>query len=242
MIGEHRVVALIPARGGSKGLRNKNLRTLSGKTLLRWTIEIAQQVAALDAVVVSTDDGAIAHEARSAGAEVAPRPGELATDDALVIDAIRHHLQEWEGTPDEPGVVVLLQPTSPLRSAADVEACLRPLAEDSHDTAATFSRCNSPPQRLWRLVEGCAEPYLEGPANWLPRQALPDLYEINGAVYAFRAARLPATARGPLFGRIAAVPMPPERSIDIDTALDLLFAETLLAAGAVAQPSPVNRP
>jgi CMP-N-acetylneuraminic acid synthetase len=229
MLGEHRVAALIPARGGSKGMPGKNLRPLAGRSLLRWSVDVARQVPAIDRIVVSTDDEAIAREARDAGAEVAPRPDELAGDAAVVIDTIRHHLESWRESGEEPDVVVLLQPTSPLRNAADVEACLRPLAAGSHDSAATFRECATYPQRLWRLVDGAMEPYLSGTESWLPRQSLPDLYEINGAVYAFLARRLPAAAGGPLFGRVAPVLMPPERSVDVDTELDLLVAEALLA-------------
>jgi CMP-N-acetylneuraminic acid synthetase len=228
MIGEHRVVALVPARGGSKGLPGKNLRLLGGRPLLRWSLDIAAQVPAIDAVYVSTDDRRIAGEARAAGAEVLLRPTELAGDEALVIDAIRYHLRQWRGTPEAPGIVVLLQPTSPLRSAADVEASLRPLLEGSHDCAATFCRCGTHLQRLWRPVGGAVEPFLAEADHWLPRQKLPELYEINGAVYAFFTERLPDEARGPLFGRIAPVLMPRERSVDIDDVFDLLLAEALL--------------
>jgi CMP-N,N'-diacetyllegionaminic acid synthase len=229
MLGEHRVAALVPARGGSKGLPGKNLRLLGGRPLLRWTLDVAAQVPAIDAVYVSTDDEQIAREVRAAGAVVSPRPAELADDQALVIDAIRYHLRQWRGTPEAPGIVVLLQPTSPLRSAADVEASLRPLLEGSHDSAATFCRCGTHLQRLWRPVDGTVEPLLAGADPWQPRQQLPDLYEINGAVYTFFADRLPDAAQGPLFGRIAPVLMPAERSIDIDSAFDLAIAEALLA-------------
>ena len=229
MIGDRRVAALIPARGGSKSLPGKNLQILAGKSLLRWAVDVAKSVGAIDAVYVSTDDEAIADEGGRAGAEIAVRPPELATDASRVIDTIRHHLAAWKSTPAAPDVVVLLQPTSPLRLARDIEACLRPLSLGTHDSAATFRPCRTYPQRLWRLADDCATPFVDGPDRWLPRQELPELYEINGAVYAFLADRLPATAGGPLFGRIAPVLMPAERSVDIDTALDLVLAETILS-------------
>lgn len=228
MIGSHRVVALVPARGGSKGIPGKNLRTLAGRSLLRRTIDVAKEVPAIDTIYVSTDDERVADEARAADVEVVLRPQGLASDQSPVIDTVRHHLREWQGEPEEPGIVVLLQPTSPLRSPADIEATLRPLAEGTHDSAATFTRCSSHPQRLWKPVNGSVEPYVDGASPWLPRQELPDLYEINGAVYGFLAARLPVSAEGLLFGRIAPVLMPPERAIDIDDPFDLLVAEALL--------------
>lgn len=222
------MVALIPARGGSKELPGKNLKVLAGKPLLRWSIELAKRVPAIDRIYVSTDDEAVAREAREAGADVAHRPPELAGPHSLVMDAIRYHLEQWNGTPEQPGIIVLLQPTSPLRSVADVEASLVPLQEGTHDSVATFRPCATHPERLWRLVDESVEPFLDGPGSWAPRQELPDLYEINGAVYAFVVERLPGSAKGPLFGRIAPVLMPPERSIDIDDAFDFLVAEALM--------------
>ena len=225
----------MPARGGSKGLAGKNLRRLGGRSLLAWTLGVAREVPALDAVYVSTDDGEIAREARREGAEVLDRPAELATDESLVIDTIRHHLAAWQAEARPPRIVVLLQPTSPFRVAADVEACLAALADGGFDSVATFRAAATHPARTWRIAgDGLAAPFLAGTGGgdgWARRQDLAPCFELNGAVYAFRADRLPAAAPGPLFGRVAAVTMPADRSLDVDDELDLVVAEALLARG-----------
>ena len=111
------VLGLIPARGGSKGIPRKNLAPVGGKPLLTWTVEAAQEASELTRVVVSTDDDEIAAEA---GVEVLRRPAELAADDTPMLDVVRHTVAELS-----PDVVVLLQPTSPLRRAEHVERALR---------------------------------------------------------------------------------------------------------------------
>jgi N-acylneuraminate cytidylyltransferase len=224
------VYAFIPARGGSRGVPGKNLRPLGGKPLLAWAIEVATQVARIDRIVVSTDDEDIAREAEAWGAEAEIRPAHLATDTALVVDAIRHHIAEWARRGEPAGIVVLLQPTSPFRTSSDIGSCLDALAgPDGADSVATFCEAEFNPQQAWRIVGSRAEPFAEGTVSWAPRQAQPKAYQLNGAVYAFRADALPPDTSGLLFGRHAAVVMPPERSFDIDTELDFRIVEALLA-------------
>lgn len=229
-----RVVALVPARGGSKGIPGKNLRLLGGRSLLAWTLDVARRVPAVEAVYVSTDDAAIAREARRRGGEVLERPAELASDESPVILTLRHHLGAWRSGGRLPRIVVLLQPTSPFRSPGDVEACLRRIERDGCDSAATFRAAGTHPSHAWRLdADGLARPFLEDGDTWARRQDLPPCHQLNGAVYAFRADRLPPDAPGPLYGRVGAVVMSPHRSLDIDDELDLAVAETLLARGVV---------
>jgi N-acylneuraminate cytidylyltransferase len=231
MMNEQRIVAVIPARGGSTSVPKKNLQSLGGRPLVAWSIEVAQAVNAIDRVVVSTDDEAIATVAREYGAETADRPDELATDDALVIDALRYHLAAWraEGTPVD--VVVMLEPTCPLRTEDDVQACLRRLAAGDVDSVATFTEAALNPRRAWRVrdtgTRKTVEPFIEGAVPWTPRQQLPDAYQLNGGAYAFFADRLPDDSIAPLFGRTGAVYMPEERSVDIDSRMDLELANFL---------------
>lgn len=225
---ERRVVAIIPARGGSTSVPRKNIRSLGGKPLVAWSIEVARSVEAIDQVVVSTDSEAIAEAARQHGASVARRPAELATDDALVIDAVRHHLSDWKAEGRAAGVVVLLEPTCPLRQPGDVAACLRRLAREDVDSVATFTDAALNPHRAWRIEEDGPSPFVEGAVPWRPRQELPESYQLNGGAYAFFADRLPDDSVAPLFGRIETVYMPEERSIDIDTEVDLRLANLLV--------------
>ena len=228
LFGERRVVALIPARGGSTAVPRKNLRPLGGTPLVAWSIEVAQSVEAIDRAVVSTDDDAIAETAREHGGTVARRPAELATDDALVLDAVRYHLNEWTAEGRPAGVVVLLEPTCPLRQPEDVAACLRRLAEENVDSVATFTEASLNPHRAWRIENEEPRPFVEGAVPWCPRQAFPESYQLNGGAYAFFADRLPDDSVAPLFGRAGAVYMPEARSVDIDTEIDLRLANLLV--------------
>ena len=233
MIGGSRVAAIIPARGGSKSVPLKNIRPLGDKPLLAWTVETARAVEAIDRVLVSTDHERIAEVARRYGAEVAPRPAHLATDEALVIDTVRDLLAELED--DGIGVIVLLEPTCPFRSPGDVTACLSLLAEHGYDSVATFCNAKLHPHRAWRLHAAQPAPFVAGAVPWTPRQQLPAAFQLNGAVYACSVASFPETGVTMLYGRMGAVVTPPERSFDIDSEFDLRVANYL--AGTLAAES-----
>src|SRR5579863_3676730 len=160
MVHDKRVVAVIPARGGSKSIPGKNIKPLCGKPLLAWSIDIARQVVEIDRIIVSTDDPQIAAVGRRYDAEVFDRPAHLATDDALVIDALKDLLQRLEAEGDLPEWVILLEPTCPLRSAEDVRKCLGLIAEGNFDSVATFKEADLNPHRAWRLVDNIPEVFI----------------------------------------------------------------------------------
>jgi len=228
-----RVVALIPARGGSKGVPGKNVRELGGKPLAAWPIDVAGEPDTVDRTIVSTDDDEIATVAHEYGAEVFERPPELAADDSLVVETVRHTVERLE-TGAGADIVVMLEPTTPFRQPGDIEACLDRLAE-GFDSVATYTDAEINPHRTWQIKNGQPEPFLPEGDPWQPRQALPEAYQLNGGVYAFRADAVSDPGEGPslLFGRAGAVVMPPERSLDIDTELDFVIAETLIEEGHV---------
>jgi N-acylneuraminate cytidylyltransferase len=228
---DRRVVAVVPARGGSTTVPGKNLRDLGGRPLVAWPIDVAHETPAVDRVVVTTDDPDIAAVAREHGADVVDRPAELATDDALVVDALRHVVETFEATGEDASVLVMLEPTCPLRTADDVERCLDRLATGDCDSVATFTEASLNPHRVWRVDDGRPEPYLPDANPFQPRQSLPEAYELTGGVYAFAVDALPETGSSLLFERPAAVEMAAERSVDIDTELDFAVAETLVAEG-----------
>ncbi|MWG36305.1 acylneuraminate cytidylyltransferase family protein [Halomarina oriensis] len=240
MIDTHRVVAVVPARGGSETVPNKNVRGLGGKPLVAWPIDVARATPAIDRVVVTTDDPSIAAVAREYGADVVDRPASLATDDALVVDALRHVVEELRSEGEDADLLVMLEPTCPLRRPEDVIACLERLAAGDCDSVATFTEAAVNPHRIWRIDGGDPEPFVDGADPFQPRQSLPDAYELTGAVYAFAVDALPAEGSSLLFGRQGAVTMPRERSVDIDTELDFAVAETLLAEGVVTGGRPVE--
>lgn len=230
------IVVLIPARGGSMGVRKKNIRRLGGIPLIAWSIGTAQEVAAVNRIVVSTNSSEIADVARRYGAEVADRPDRLATDEALVIDAIRYHIRTWRDEGSPAGIIVLLEPTCPFRSSQDVQECLDAVLERGCDSAATFRRAAVNPHRTWKIENGRPRPFVDGAIPWTPRQALPDAYQLNGGAYAFHADRLPDNGRALLFGRTHAVQMPPKRSVDIDSEADLRMANLMVESKEVAPP------
>jgi CMP-N,N'-diacetyllegionaminic acid synthase len=228
MLNGKRVAAVIPARGGSKSIPGKNIRPMGGKPLLAWSIEIAQQVSEIDRIIVSTDDAEIASVGRAHGAAVYARPPRLATDDALVIDALKDLLQTLRAEGETIEWVILLEPTCPLRSADDVRRCLKLVAQGGYDSVATFKDAELNPHRAWRLVDGVPEVFIEGAVPWLPRQKLPKAYQLNGAVYLFRASLLAQEAKSLLVGKLGAVLMPRERSQDIDDSFDFAVVEVFL--------------
>jgi len=229
MLNGKRVIAVIPARGGSKSVPGKNIRPLAGTPLIAWSIIIAKQVQEIDRVIVSTDDDKIADISRQFSAEVYPRPVELATDDALVIDALKDLIRTLKAEQEFPEVLVILEPTCPFRSVEDVRECLNFLSTDDYDCAATFTTAELNPHRAWRINGQTPEVFIPGAIPWLPRQQLPEAYQLNGAVYAIRTAGLIASSQSVLFGRIGAVKMPRERSIDINDPVDFLLAEQFAA-------------
>jgi CMP-N,N'-diacetyllegionaminic acid synthase len=227
MIGGERVIAVIPARGGSKSVPGKNIKPLGGRPLIAWSIEIARKTKLIDRVIVSTDDGRIGAVARETGAEVYERPAPLATDHSLVIDALRDLIRTLRREGETAGIMVLLEPTCPLRSIEDVEKCLELMAA-GYDSVATFKEADLNPHRAW-LLQG-AEPkvFISDAIPWLPRQMLPKAYLLNGAVFAFKAGLLPRDGNALLFGKCGAVIMPRDRSVDIDDGLDFELVEMLI--------------
>lgn len=225
-----RILSIIPARGGSKGIPGKNIRDFAGKPLIAHSIEASLQCALVGKTVVSTDDEEIAAVAEAHGAEVIKRPAELAKDTSLVIDAIRHAIRCVEQQGEEVDFVMLLEPTSPVRRAEDIEKCLHVLLEDKADSVATFTSSDVSPNRLWRVSDDTVEPYIAGAVPWLPRQKQPKAYELTGQIYALSKKILYDNddAIALLLGRIFPVITPRETALDIDTELDFMIAEKIM--------------
>lgn len=234
MLGPHRVVGLIPARAGSKGVPRKNLREIGGKPLLSWSIDTALRVPGIDRIIVSTDGAEISEVATSAGVEASARPAALATDTAVVADVIRYEIRRLRSEGEEAVVMVLLEPTSPFRTATMVTDCLRKLEAESLDSVATFIPAHLNPHRAWRIVDNQPEAFIEGANPWLPRQRLPEAYQLSGTVYAFRLDRLPESGSQVLFGAAGALIIDPLYSMDIDNELDFVIADAVLSKGLIS--------
>jgi N-acylneuraminate cytidylyltransferase len=228
VIKGERLIAVIPARGGSKSVPRKNIRSLGGRPLLAWSIESARQVREIDRIIVSTDDDQIAAVAREWGAEVYARPEHLARDHSLVIDALKDVVQRLHGEGEPATIMILLEPTCPFRSPDDISACVQFVAA-GHDSAATFVEARVNPHRAWTIEGNRPRPFIKGSDPWAPRQTLPESFQLNGGVYVVRSDAVLKSDGPLLLGTSAAVVMPPDRSVDLDTDLDFQIAEALIA-------------
>lgn len=226
MIGEASVLALIMARGGSKGLPGKNLREVGGRPLIAWTVDAARGARCVDRMVLSSDDNEIITVARSLGCE-APfvRPAALAQDDTAAIDVVRHAMVSLGARYD---YLVLLQPTSPLRTAADIDGCVGLCHAKGAPCAVTVAPAKNPHWTYRIAADGLMEPAIAGPRP-VRRQNVPDYHSLNGAAFVARWDWLEHHDDfvGP--GTVAFV-MPKERSVDVDDELDLATADWLIAA------------
>ncbi|CAM2007624.1 acylneuraminate cytidylyltransferase family protein [Acanthopleuribacter pedis] len=223
------MVAIIPARGGSKGLPHKNVRDLNGKPLLAWTVEAALGATSVGETYVSTEDDEIAAVARTHGAQVIARPAPLATDAALSRDVVLHALDVLAAAGRVPKWVVLLQPTSPLRTAAHIDACHALLADGT--TRSVVSVCDVAHHPLKTLLlneEGVAQPISQWADLEQPRQQLPAAKRPNGAIYIVDRAAFQAEKRF-FLPPLRLFTMGAEQSIDIDTLADLNQAAVDLA-------------
>jgi len=228
MFEAKRVIAVIPARGGSKSVPYKNIRPLAGKPLIVWSIEIAQGTKEIDRIIVSTDDEKIATVAKKHRAEVYQRPAHLATDEALVIDALRDLTKTLRKEGEDAEILVLLEPTCPLRAVEDVQKCIHLLVQRGYDSVATFKEAELNPHRAWKIRDQEPEVFIPGAIPWLPRQKQPAAFQLNGAVYAFYTRLLENDSISLLSGRMGAVMMPKNRSIDIDDEIDFDIVETII--------------
>lgn len=217
-------IATVCARGGSKGLPGKNLRDFDGQPLIARTIAQALACPGIGGVYVSTDDEAIAQAARAAGAQVPYlRPAELATDEAGKLPVIEHLVRHLEGQGIRPSTVVDLQPTSPLREAADISAALA-----LRDRAGlVLSVCEAHDNPYFNLAEARPDGHivLSKGTGGARRQDMPAVYALNGAIYVWQRAALAQAAAQGLWS-VPAVPyvMPRWKSVDIDDLDDFELA------------------
>ncbi len=216
-------LAVIPARGGSKGVPRKNLRLLAGRPLVAHSIEQALAARGISRVVVSTEDAEIAEVSRRYGAEVIERPLSLSNDVASSESALLHVLEHLDLQEQyRPDHVVFLQCTSPLSTSADMDAVLQALEDQQADSVLSACRFHGFVWKAGEAAEGINHDLRVRPR----RQDREAQYLENGAIYAFRTAGFLA-ARHRFFGKTILHEMSPERSFEIDTPLDLEIAESL---------------
>jgi len=228
MINGRRVLGLITARGGSKGLPAKNLYPLGGRPLLEWTVNAANASEHIDRLILSSDDREIIAKAKDLGCEVPfVRPANLANDEASSVDVAIHALDQLAETYD---YLALLQPTSPLRLAEDIDQCIRLCCERDGFSCTSVCELPMPPTWVYTLDDNqIMIPLLPDRPGSTRRQIQPNAYCSNGAVFVVNIEWF----RGSLCfidKQTIAYVMPQERSVDIDREIDIRMAETLLAS------------
>ena len=218
-----KVLAVIPARGGSKGIPRKNLQVVAGRPLIVHSIQHALGAPSVERVVVSTDDESIRRVAAEAGAEVITRPSEIAGDTAASEDALLHVLDTLREGGYEPDIVVFLQPTSPLRSASDVEEAVQTLIREGADSLMSATPLEA---FVWRREKGELKSVTYDYRSRPRRQDIPEHFIENGSIYVFKPWVL-REKRNRFGGKIAVYPMSFLQTLQVDEPRDLEIADKL---------------
>lgn len=232
-----RVLGLIPARGGSKGVPRKNVRLLGGKPLLQYTADSALGARCLTRVVLSTEDAEIADVGRRCGLEVPfMRPVELAADNTPSLPVVQHAIRALEALGDVFDAVCLLQPTNPLRTAADIDACIERLEVSGADSVVSVRVVPHEYNPHWVYFANEAGELRLSTSGALPitrRQDLPCAYHRDGSVYVVR--RDVVMGQNSLYGeRVVGYEIDARHTVNIDTVADWERAELLMASRVAA--------
>lgn len=224
-----KVVAIIPARGGSKGVPNKNIRLVAGKPLIAYAIDCAKESKLITRIIVSTDSTSIAQIATDYGAEVLIRPSDLAQDDTPMSPVLLHVLQTLQENGEHYDLVVLLQVTSPIRTGQDIDRIVEMFAStpDLEAVISVVPMDDVHPARMYTLDEQhWMNPYIES-GEEARRQDLPVVYYRNGCIYAIRSEIL-KDKRSVMVKNKKAYVMPAKWLANIDDERDLIIAEALI--------------
>ena len=234
MFKSKKVLALILARGGSKGLPGKNIKILLGKPLIAWTIECAKKSKYIDRIIVSTDSKKIADIGKQYGADIPfVRPTKLATHRAKGIDAVLHAIRWLENNSQVYDIIVLLQPTSPLRTREDIDGAVELLSSKKIKGVAGVMECFQSP--IWSNSlpkNGCMKNFIKSKYANGNRQELPVFYHLNGAVFVAYSDYI-KEQKSFIGDKTFAYIMPKDRSVDIDDEVDFKIAEFLIKSRKV---------
>lgn len=219
-----KILAIIPARGGSKGVPRKNIRDLAGKPLIAWTIEEAKKSKYITRLILSSDDEEIIKIAKHYDCEVPfVRPMEFSQDDTPGIAPVLHAIEKCPGY----DYVVLLQPTSPLRTVEDIDNCIDYILKEQAEFFVSVTETEKTPYWMYTVEDKNLKPLMNQENLITRRQDSPKVYVLNGAIYVARVDSL-VKAKTFLTKDTRAFVMPNERSFDIDNELDMIVCETIL--------------
>jgi CMP-N,N'-diacetyllegionaminic acid synthase len=224
----YNIIGIIPARGGSKGILRKNIVKLNKKPLIYYSISEAKKSKFLSKVVVSTEDVEIANVAKKFDVCVIKRPKNLASDKSQSIDTIKHtiHFLEKQNK-SQIDIIVFLQPTSPLRTTEDIDKAISKFIKSKCDSLISVNETSHSPYFMYTLKNNFLKPLLKISIRSKRRQDMPKIFQVNGAIYI--TSRDMILKKNTVFGKkILPFVMDVEKSIDIDSSLDLIVAEHLL--------------
>ena len=229
MIGDSRLLAIITARGGSKRLPRKNISVFNGQPLIAWSVKAGKNSQYVDRLILSTDDNETAQIAKSAGAEIPfKRPGELALDSTSSIDVVVHAINELAARGDIYEYVLLLQPTSPLRSARHIDEAVELLVDKDATGIISVTEVDHPYEWSGLLSQSLSmDDFLQRQLDSQSSQNLPVRYRVNGAIYIAKVDQFIKEKSFFLSSKLFAYKMDREVSVDIDTRFDFQFAEFL---------------
>lgn len=228
-----KILAIIPARGGSKGLPGKNIKELCGKPLINWSIDLLKEIEIIDRIFVSTDSSEIANVAKNDGVEIPfLRNQHLAKDNSLVIDAVLEAYDYFKKSGEYYDLILLVEPTSPLRTKDIVIECIQNLVNSNKNSIATFSELEVPYERIWIIKNNNASTITHDNTGFKNRQSLHSVYKLNGLLYGIKTEALLAMNK-PQIITDDVIPYLTDRNIstDIDDINDFNYIEYCLKNG-----------
>jgi len=228
-----KILAIIPARGGSKGLPGKNIKVLCGKPLINWSIDLLKGIEIIDRIFVSTDSDEIAKVAKNDGIEVPFLRNEyIAKDNSLVIDAVLEAYDYFKKSGELYDIILLVEPTSPLRTKDIVIECIQSLVNSNNNSIATFSELEVPYERIWIIKDNTASTITHDKAAFKNRQSLQTVYKLNGLLYGIKVEKL-LSMNKPQIITDDVIPYLTDRNIstDIDDINDFNYIEYCIKNG-----------
>lgn len=223
-----KVLGIIPARGGSKGIKLKNIQKLAGKPLITYSIQAATKSKQFDKIIVSTDNKKIANIAKNSGAEVPfLRPRKISQDNTSIIDVVRHVIHRLKIEQNYvPDIIVILQPTSPLRSVSTIKNSINMLKKSNATCILAVSKIKTHPYSSFYLIDGNLKPFKINFEKYSQRQDRPTLYHPTGSIYTFWYDTL--RKYDSLYGPRTKPIIADEDDVDIDSKFDLFISEMIL--------------
>lgn len=227
-MSKKKIIAIIPARGGSKGVPGKNLKELAGLPLIDHTILFAIDSGVFDKIIISSDYDNICARATKYNIEAIKRPSHLAEDSSLTIDAIKYTVNVLEQNNFKPDYIFLLEPTSPLRYKRELTEAIKAL-NNGYQSVASLCETVTPPSRVWVINNNRIKPLLEDVNPFLPRQQQTVGYRLTGQIYGFRTSLVMEENQIlTMDERFYPLITSPEKAVDIDREVDFIIAEQMI--------------